>query len=141
MTARPPPASGVVQSGTVDDIASIAPVFDVASVDAAVAHYRALGFEVTRHQGDAPYAFARRGSAWVHLSEDPASEPGHGSAAYLYVDDADALHAEWSASGAGGRFVTPVDTDYGLREGAHVDPDGNLLRYGSWLDGPPEGGG
>jgi hypothetical protein len=25
----------------------------------------------------------------------------------------------------------PVDTDYGLREFAHVDPDGNLLRVGS----------
>lgn len=32
-----------------------------------------------------------------------------------------------------GRFVAPVDTDYGLREGAHVDADGNLLRYDSPL--------
>ena len=44
-----------------------------------------------------------------------------------------ALATEWSASGAEGRFVDPVDTDYGLREGAHIDPDGNLLRYGSPL--------
>jgi hypothetical protein len=26
-----------------------------------------------------------------------------------------------------------VDTDYGIREGGHVDPDGNLLRFGSPL--------
>ncbi|MGH9261162.1 MAG: hypothetical protein ACRD08_14930 [Acidimicrobiales bacterium] len=34
--------------------------------------------------------------------------------AYLYVDDA-------------------LYTEYGLREGAHVDPEGNLLRFGSAL--------
>jgi hypothetical protein len=49
--------------------------------------------------------------------------------AYLYVDDADALHAEWSS--IEGRHHRPEDTPYGLREGAFVDPDGNLLRYGS----------
>lgn len=52
---------------------------------------------------------------------------------YLYVADADALHAEWSTSGVEGHFHEPTDTDYGLREGAYVDPDGNLLRYGSPL--------
>lgn len=30
-----------------------------------------------------------------------------------------------------GRTVAPADTDYGLREGAHVDPDNNLLRFGA----------
>jgi hypothetical protein len=49
--------------------------------------------------------------------------------AYLYVDDADALHAEWSS--VEGRHHRPEDTPYGLREGAYVNPDGNLLRYGS----------
>jgi hypothetical protein len=29
--------------------------------------------------------------------------------------------------------AAPVDTDHGIREGAHVDPDGNLLRFGSPL--------
>lgn len=36
----------------------------------------------------------------------------------------------WSAV-TGGRDVAPVDTEYGLSEGAHLDPDGNLLKYGS----------
>jgi hypothetical protein len=31
------------------------------------------------------------------------------------------------------RTGAPVDTDYGLREGWHIDPDGNLLRFGSPL--------
>jgi uncharacterized protein len=46
--------------------------------------------------------------------------------------DADELSAELDASGAGqGR--TPRDTDYQMRELAHIDPDGNLLLFGSPL--------
>lgn len=36
-------------------------------------------------------------------------------------------------SGVEGRFHEPVDTDYACGEGAYVDADGNLLRYGSAL--------
>lgn len=53
------------------------------------------------------------------------------SAIYFYVNDADALFAEWRASGVSGQFHEPQNTEYGLREGAHVDLDGNLLRFGS----------
>ena len=52
---------------------------------------------------------------------------------YLYVDDADLLYDEWSASGIEGRLVPPTDTDYGLREGACLDRDANLIRFGSAL--------
>jgi hypothetical protein len=34
--------------------------------------------------------------------------------------------------------MPPTDTDYGLREGAHIDPDNNLIRFGSPLAGPAE---
>jgi hypothetical protein len=55
---------------------------------------------------------------------------------YLYVDDADALYREWLALGLPAAGIprlhgAPGDTDYGLREFALVDPDGNLLRVGS----------
>ena len=63
---------------------------------------------------------------------DPASST---VSVYLYVDDADALLAEWRATGVDGQFGGSHDTDYGLREGTYVDPDGNLLRFGSPL--PP----
>jgi len=99
----------------------------------ALEHYAALGFTV-RNYGDDEYGYAQRDEVYVHLSRfdelDPATNT---SAAYFYVADADALYAAWTASGAGGRFHAPSDTPYGLREGAHVDPDGNLLRFGSWL--------
>jgi hypothetical protein len=56
---------------------------------------------------------------------------------YVRVRDADALYADWHAIGVpfdpetGSRLVPPTDTDYGLRELALVDPNGNLLRIGS----------
>ncbi len=114
----------------------VAPVLPVRDVVSAAVHYRRLGFDVRAYEGGAPYAFAERGGVDLHLSQvdelDPLSSL---SAVYLYVDDADALVAEWRAAGVDGRMVDAQDTDYGLREGAHVDPDGNLLRFGSPLTG------
>lgn len=110
----------------------VAPVFSVRDVAAALDHYRRLGFTVSPYDEGREYGFAERGGVKLHLGRVPDLDPAaNGSCAYLYVDDADALAAEWQQADVGGRFHTPIDTDYGLREGAHVDPDGNLLRYGS----------
>jgi hypothetical protein len=46
----------------------------------------------------------------------------------------DALAQEWRSSGA--RVNLPEDTDRGQREGAHVDPDGNVIRFGSPMERP-----
>lgn len=113
---------------------SLAPVLPVADLDAASEHYRQLGFAVEEHAGPERYAFATRDAVSVHLAEVPEHDPlSTTSSVYLYVDDADALFAAWSTEGIGGRTVAPADTPYGLREGAHVDPDGNLLRFGAPL--------
>ncbi len=53
------------------------------------------------------------------------------TAIYLYVDDADALYDEWNGAGIDGRVVAPSDTSYGLGEGACLDRDANLIRFGS----------
>lgn len=115
---------------------SVSPVLPVADLDRAVDHYRRLGFEVERYQGGAPYAFATLDEVQLHLAQvadlDPAANT---SAVYLYVDDADALYARWHRAGVDGRLFPPVDTDYRLREGSHIDVDGNLLRFGS--ESPP----
>lgn len=111
-----------------------APVLATTDVVASLERYRALGFMVSAHGDGHEYGFLRRGEAWLHVSYVPDVDPGTNAvSAYLYCDDADALFAEWSSSGVPGRHVAPMDTDYGLREGAYVDPDGNLLRYGSPL--------
>lgn len=112
----------------------LAPVFPVSKLDAAIEHYRELGFTVTPYE-DGGYAFAVRDAVEIHLTTvtgaiDLATTT---SAAYLYVDDADKLAAEWARANVKGRLVEPVNTGYGTREGAHIDPDGNLLRFGSEL--------
>jgi hypothetical protein len=54
------------------------------------------------------------------------------SSVYLYVSDADALHAEWAAlEDLAGRLIAPHDTPYGLREFVYIDPDGTQHRIGS----------
>ena len=129
-----PPGAVVADQGVRAEFASVAPVLPTANLDAAVEHYRALGFEVHHYEGDARYGFAHRGAVQLHLAESAGVDPvTTTSAAYLYVDDARALHAPWVNAGVPGRFREPEDTEYGLCEGAHIDPDGNLLRYGSPL--------
>jgi hypothetical protein len=116
----------------------IAPVLPVRSVIAALEHYRRLGFTADAYQedtGDPVYGFLERGAIQLHLARVPDLDPKtNTSACYLYVGDADALFEEWSQASVAGRLIPPQDTPYGLRELAHVDPDGNLLRVGSELE-------
>jgi catechol 2,3-dioxygenase-like lactoylglutathione lyase family enzyme len=102
--------------------------------------YERLGFE---SRGAAPdrwgYIILSRGDVWLHVTLDPDVDPfTTASSCYLYVDDADALHAAWEAvvtpdPTTGSRIVAPETTDYGMREFAVVDPSGNLLRVGTRL--------
>ena len=112
----------------------LSPVFPVRSVDLAIEHYRKLGFVVRRNEGPDAYAFAECDGIELHLAEVDDLKPRRNmSAVYLYVDDADALYREWSQSGIDGRLVEPRDTSYGLREGACLDRDANLIRFGSGI--------
>ena len=130
---------------------SLAPVLPVANLTPALENYELLGFRARAYQradvvdGIAPttslYGFIDRDGLQIHLCQVAHLDPQTNlSEIYLYVDDANALHAAWSQSGADGTFVEPTDTEYGLCEGAFVDPDGNSLRYGSWMPGYPKPG-
>jgi catechol 2,3-dioxygenase-like lactoylglutathione lyase family enzyme len=113
----------------------VAPVIPVRDLDAALDRYRQLGFEVEAYAGGERYGYARRGSVQLHLTEWAEHDPAHSAAAvYLYVSDADALHAQWKAIGVDGRLTKPHDTAYGLREFAFVDTEGTLHRVGSPLN-------
>jgi hypothetical protein len=116
-------------------VLSVAPIFPCADLGIMRTHYEALGFAVQMHQGG--YATAARDGVKLHFRQEPglASHSGSG-AAYLAVDDADALHAEWVAAGVG-ETSDLFDPGFGVWEAAHTDPDGNLLRFGSPLGGPP----
>jgi hypothetical protein len=113
---------------------TVAPIFPVRDLLAALEHYRRLGFDVRPYDETVEYGFATRDGIQLHFTcqrdHDPLTQA---SAAYFYVENADALYDEWRESGADGRFGEPYDTEYGLREGMHIDPDGNLIRYGSPL--------
>jgi hypothetical protein len=118
---------------------SIAPIFLTVDLEAMRAHYEALGFAVAVHQGG--YATASRDDVRVHFRHEPDLAPaGERGAAYVSVDDADALHAEWSAAGVG-ETSDLFDPGFGVWEAAHTDADGNLLRFGSPLPPPSANGG
>ncbi|WP_128374747.1 bleomycin resistance protein [Streptomyces cavernae] len=112
----------------------IAPVVPVRDLDAALDRYRRLGFAVRAFAGPHRYGFVERDAVSVHLSEWAEHDPLRtGTVLYLYVSDADAVYADWTASGVEGRFTEPADTFYRLREFSYVDADGTAHRVGSPL--------
>jgi Ser/Thr protein kinase RdoA (MazF antagonist) len=122
---------------------SLSPVFPVRDLRRALAHYETLGFDVQPYANGDGYGFAERDEVSLHLSLDAGHdhETGHDhehvGTAYLYVADADALYDEWARPGIGGLTRRVGDTPYKLREGSHVDPDGNLIRFGSPMPSQP----
>src|ERR1700733_2264517 len=120
---------------------SFSPVFPVRDLRRALAHYASLGFDVQPYTEGDGYGFADRDGVSLHLALDTGHEHEHEGGdgndhehvgtAYLYVADADALYDEWTRPGVGGLTRRVGDTPYELREGSHVDPDGNLIRFGS----------
>ena len=110
----------------------VAPVFVTTDLARALTHYRRLGFAVEAYDNADYYGYACRDGIEIHLAKvDRIDHRATTSCAYLWADDAAALHDEWAAAGVDGQLSPPTSTAYGLDEGAHVDPDGNLIRFGS----------
>ena len=109
-----------------------APVFVTTDLARALAHYEQLGFAVEAYENGDHYGYAYRDGIEIHFAKvEKVDYATTTSCAYIWVDDAQALHQEWSAAGVAGRLHPPTRTGYGLEEGAHVDLDGNLIRFGS----------
>ena len=131
------PVSAIIHSSRtvrgVHTFQRVAPLFPVRDLPAALAHYSQLGFS-TRVYAGGGYGFAVADGVEIHLGVvSDRTEHGHASA-YLFVDDADAVAATWQAAGV--EVHPPQDTEWGQREGAVVDPDGNVIRFGSPM--PPK---
>jgi catechol 2,3-dioxygenase-like lactoylglutathione lyase family enzyme len=117
---------------------SVAPILGSADLRATQAFYERLGFE---QAGLWPgeYLIVGREGVSLHFFLSASLDPWRSdSGCYLYVDDADALFAEFASVGLPVEGIprlhgSPEDTDYGLREFAMVDADGNLVRIGSPL--------
>lgn len=111
----------------------VTPIFPVADVAHSMEHYAALGFRVEPYPCGG-YGFAQRDGVGIHFNAVPDLDPAtNNNAVYLYVSDPDGLAAQWSEPGIGGQTIAPVDTEYDMREGAHFDPDRNLIRFGAPL--------
>jgi DNA-binding MarR family transcriptional regulator len=125
-------ASGAGTRRSVRQFRDFSPIFPVRDLASGLAHYKVLGFDTAAYEEGNEYGYANREGIGLHLAAHPDLDPEHNSSAtYLYVSDADALYEEWSRPGIGGRTRKVRPTPYKLREGSHIDPDGNLIRFGS----------
>jgi predicted enzyme related to lactoylglutathione lyase len=123
---------------------SVAPYFLVPDVVLAADYYRdKLGFSYDRFWGEPPcFCMVRRNGIVVMLSQTPnsASVKPNGIAegndawdAYIWVEDADALHAEFVSRGA--KIARGLcDQEYGCRDFDVLDLNGYRLCFGQDLD-------
>jgi predicted enzyme related to lactoylglutathione lyase len=115
----------------------VAPGLPTTDMARTVEHYARLGFRFSAPGAapvaDAEFAIAERDGIGLHFALKPDHDPARTATwVYIGVEDADQLAAEFRAAGAGqAREVR--NTDYKMRELGHIDPDGNLLLFGSPL--------
>jgi len=121
-------------------VRQIAPVFFTTNIPATLAYYQdKLGFECLGTWQDPPvYAIVARDQQVIHFrcAEPPTPNPDKYADelldAYLFVADADALHAEYA--GRAVEFVRSLgNTPWNCRGFVVKDCDGRLLAFGANL--------
>lgn len=118
---------------------SVAPGMPTADMARTVEHYGRLGFTFSAPGSESPaeagFAIGQRDGIALHFALKPEHDPATTATwVFIGVEDADEMGAELAAAGLDqGRPV--LTTDYKMRQIAHIDPDGNLLLFGSPL--PP----
>ena len=119
-------------------IRQIAPVFFSRDIPATLAYYQdRLGFECLGSWQDPPvYAIVARDQKQIHFrcAEPPAARPDKYDEelidAYLSIENADALYAEYAARAV--EFTRELgNMPWGSREFVVKDCDGRLLAFGA----------
>ena len=114
------------------------PILQVQDVVRSEAFYRdQLGFISHGHWGDGPdFCIMQRGSVTIALdrSRDGSPPPTNQYwAAYVYVEDADALLEEFRTKDV--TIEREIEnTPYGLRDFDIRDPDGHIICFGHDID-------
>jgi catechol 2,3-dioxygenase-like lactoylglutathione lyase family enzyme len=108
------------------------PVLTSRDISATLAFYQALGFENRGAPAEEwDYLILVRENLEIHVA-GPALGARLPGFCFIYVDDADSLHAEWEGKAASpGRLERPLNTNYGMRVFTLYDPDDNEVRVGS----------
>ena len=120
-------AEGEIQ-GYCRSVMPILPTTDMARTEA---FYRSLGFSINRY--DAEFMMLARDAIelafGLNLQHDPKTTAG---CIYVRVTSADALHEAWK--GIEG-VKAPKDQDYKMRDLPVIDPDNNMILFGSPIPG------
>ncbi|HKD05970.1 MAG TPA: VOC family protein [Bryobacteraceae bacterium] len=119
-------------------IRQLAPVFFTLDIPATLAYYEEkLGFQCRGTWQDPPvYAIVARGAQAIHFrcaaqpTPNPDKYPDELLDAYVMIEDADALYAEYAARGV--EFTRRIaNMPWGSREFVVQDCDGRLLAFGA----------
>jgi uncharacterized glyoxalase superfamily protein PhnB len=131
--SEPTPAAAPQITGT-------APYLRVADIGRAVDYWtRVLGFAVERVWGEPPcFAMPKRDGYIVMLAQpEPGCPPWPARPAddeswdvYIWVRDAEALFAEFTARGAIVAYPPTIRDFYEMKEFAVRDPDGHIIAFG-----------
>lgn len=109
-------------------------MFPVRDLSASLAYYQRVGFAVREYVG-AGYGYATRDGVEIRLGWVPEADARTSRAtASVWVDGADELAQTGCLAGADVRL--PQDTAWGQHEGVLIDPDGNIIRFGSPMEHP-----
>jgi predicted enzyme related to lactoylglutathione lyase len=106
--------------------ASLMPVSDLAK---SLEYYlKVLGFS-KRFEYGGFYAGIEMGPVQIHLNTKARTSPGSGDV-YIFCDEVDGYYEEITRRGA--KVEAPPKTyDYGMRDFASYDPDGNRVSFGT----------
>lgn len=117
---------------------SLCPTLPAKDLAETKAFYEAIGFRTEGVFPDFGYMILRRDGAELHFWESPDLDPGDNShGGYLRCPEVESLSDHLStldipAEGIP-RFRSAHNTSWGMRETWWVDPNGNLIRAGAYL--------